>query len=97
MAKVNITLDTEELTMSCTVDGEKLEHLRDINIYHYPETSYSKEKYEFSARTHEMKNGDVQKCMYLYASHQKSEKQILSSDEDVKKAIAKKIRDYLNK
>jgi hypothetical protein len=39
----------------------------------------------------------VQKCMYLYASHQKSEKQILSSDEDVKKAIAKKIRDYLNK
>lgn len=97
MAKINIELDTEALTMTCSVDGEKLDYVRDINIYHYPETSYSKEKYEFSARTHELKSGNVQKCMYVYASKEQPKKEVLTASEDVKRSIAQKLGELLSK
>ena len=75
MAKIVITADTEKLTMNCSVDGEDIPNLKDVSLYLYPESEYSKARLHFSACSSEKTDNGVSKVQYTYAN--KLEKNIV--------------------
>lgn len=91
MAKIIIEADTEKMTLNCSVDGEKLKNVHEVSFYHYPETSYSKEKLDFRAMTMEENKNGVKKMMYVYANKQLNSHVVSDpkTQVDIQNAIAK--------
>jgi len=67
MAKINIEMDTKELTMRVMVNGEELTNVSNVNIHRFPKTEFNKEEMHFHATVVEPSD-DVTKIMHVMAS-----------------------------
>lgn len=91
MAKIKIEADTEEMTIECYVNDKKIENVHSISLYHMMETSYSKEKVEFSAHSEEKNEEGVRTMTYIMANNQ------LVKESSIKSNIKDQIKEYFNK